>query len=87
MWLVTRATVLAPEDLLSAEVVRPSQPLFQLLPLHGVLFCMTIDILLTLYLGGYGGWGGLLCEKYTITYLLATRVIYVFNLPLYKDPG
>ena len=47
MWLVTRATVLAPEDLLSAEVVRPSQPLFQLLPLHGVLFCMTIDILLT----------------------------------------
>ena len=47
MWLVASAAVLAPEALLSAEVMRPSQPLFQLLPLHGVLFCMTVDILLT----------------------------------------
>ncbi|KAI4542511.1 hypothetical protein MG293_007890 [Ovis ammon polii] len=47
MWLVASAMVLSPEDLLSAEVVRPSQPLFLLLPLHGVLFCMTVDILLT----------------------------------------
>ena len=33
------------------------------------------------------GWGWPSLGKYTITYLLASHVIYVFNLPLYKDPG
>lgn len=47
MWLMTSAMVLVPEDLLSADLVRPSQPLFELLSLHGVISYMTVDILLT----------------------------------------
>ena len=39
--------VLVPEDLLSADLVRPSQPLFEVLSLHRVISCMTVDILLT----------------------------------------
>ena len=38
-------------------------------------------------LGRFLGWGTHSLEKYTIIHLLASRVIYVFNLPLYKDPG
>lgn len=29
---------------------------------------------------------GYLCEKYMIIHLLSSHVVYVFNLPLCKDP-
>ena len=38
-------------------------------------------------LGRFLGWERPSCENYTIIHLLASHVIYVFNLPLYKDPG
>ena len=45
-------------------------------------------LLLTFFvLGRFLVWGQPSLGKYTITYLLASHVIYVFNLPLYKDPG
>ena len=44
-------------------------------------------LLLTFFvLGRFLGWGGPSLEKYIVTYLLTSHVIYVFNLPLYKDP-
>ena len=38
-------------------------------------------------LGRFLVWGQPSLGKYTVTYLLASHVIYVFFLPLYKDPG
>ena len=35
-------------------------------------------------LGRFLGWGGPSLGKYTLTYLLTSHVIYVFNLPLYQ---
>ena len=44
-------------------------------------------LLIFLVLRRFLRWGRPSCENYAIIHLLASYIIYVFNLPLYKGSG